>query len=60
MLEPESIKTLFENHNVNPAGKKSISQKSLIPLSTPNTIKMITKIVIEQGTIRAFTTSNLT
>ena len=59
LQEPESIKSLFENHNFNPAGNNPSSISFLMPLSGINTIKMKTKIVIKQGTIHAFTTTNL-
>ena len=59
LQEPESIKSILENPNFNPARKKSFFHQFLMPLSGLNTIKMKTEIVIQQGTIRAFTTTNL-
>ena len=59
LQEPESIKSILENPNFNPARKKFFFHQFLMPLSGLNTIKMKTEIVIQQGTIRAFTTTNL-
>jgi hypothetical protein len=59
LQEPESIKSLLENPNFNPAGKNSLFHQFLMPLSGLNTIKMKTEIVIQQGTIRAFPSTNL-
>jgi len=39
--------------------EKILLPSVLMPLSGLNTIKMKTEIVIQQGTIRAFTTTNL-
>ena len=57
--ESEFIKSILENHNFYPARKKSIFHQFLMPLSGLNNIKIKTEIVIQQGTIRAFTSSNL-
>ena len=57
--EPESIKLLLENPNFNPARKKSFFHQFLMPLSGLNTVKIKTEIVIQQGTIHAFTTTKL-
>jgi len=51
--------SLLENPNCNPAGENPFFHQFLMPLSGLNTIKMKTEIVIRQGTIRAFTTTNL-
>ena len=59
LQEPESFKSILENPNFNLARKKSFFHQFLMPLPGLNTIKMKTKIVIQQGTIRAFTTTNL-
>ena len=57
--EPENIKSILQNPYFNPARKKYFFHQFLMPLSGLNTIKMKTEIVIQQGTIRAFTTTNL-
>ena len=57
--ESEFIKSILENLNFSPARKKSFFHQFLMPLSGLNTIKMKTEIVIQQGTIRAFNTTNL-
>jgi len=44
--EPESIKSLLENLNFNPARKKSFFHQFFNDLSGINIIKMKTKIVI--------------
>ena len=59
LQESESIKSILENSNFHPARKKSFFHQFLMPLSGLNTIKMKTEIVIQQGTICAFTTTNL-
>ena len=59
LKEPESIKSILENINFNPARKKSFFHQFLMPLSGLNTIKMKTEFVIQQGTIRAFTPTKL-
>ena len=59
LQEPESIKSLLEIPNFRPAGKNPSSISIFMPLSGLNTIKMKTEIVIQQGTIRAFSTTNL-
>jgi hypothetical protein len=59
LQEPEIIKSLLENPNFNPAGKKSFFHQFLMPSSGLNTIKLKTVIVIQQGTIRAFPSINL-